>query len=97
MVWMMYRARRRRDYHLISLDQALAHMKTGDLILFSNRHISPGGLVTTAKRVAHLAATYAYRAIDSCEWGHVGVVYAPVVSTTTAGGGPFLIHAELTR
>lgn len=88
--WMIYRARRRRDYPLIPLAQAMAHMKTGDLVLFSGRYIpitTPDQMVS---RSAFLAATYVYRALDACEWGHVAVVYRE-----ESTGELFLLHAEL--
>ena len=73
---MIYRARRRRDYPTIPLANAIKHMKTGDLVLFSGRNIGdPADTEQMIKRVAHLSATYIYRAVDACEFGHVAVVY----------------------
>lgn len=75
-LWMIYRARRRRDYPTIPLANAIKHMKTGDLVLFSGRNIGdPTDTEQMIKRVAHLSATYIYRAVDACEFGHVAVVY----------------------
>jgi hypothetical protein len=72
---LIYRARRRKDYHTITLENALKHMKTGDLILFSGRHINKGGSNSILRRAVFLATTYIYRGIDACEWGHVAMVF----------------------
>lgn len=73
--WMIYRARRRRDHPIIGLASAMEHMKTGDLMLFSGRHLNATGPAQMVRRAAFLGATYVYRAVDACEWGHVAVVY----------------------
>lgn len=88
--WMIYRARRRNDYHTLALDEALRQMKTGDLILFSGRNIPKGPLDQMARRALFLGATYLYRAADACEWGHVGVVYKDDIT-----GHVSLVHCEM--
>lgn len=86
--WFIYRARRREDYRLISFDHAQRHMKTGDLILFSGRNITLGPPEHMARRVVFLVATYVYRAVDACEWGHVAMVYKHA-------GELYLLHCEM--
>lgn len=73
--WLIYRARRRHDYHQITLASAMKHMKTGDLILFSGRDFSGNGIVNKAGRALFLSITYLYRGLEASEWGHVAVVY----------------------
>uniref|UniRef100_A0A6C0BN80 Peptidase n=1 Tax=viral metagenome TaxID=1070528 RepID=A0A6C0BN80_9ZZZZ len=86
--WMIYRARRRRDYPLIPLAHAMRHMKTGDLVLFSGREIPLDTPSEMMRRMCFLGATYAYRALDACEWGHVAVVYR-------SGDKLYFIHCEM--
>lgn len=89
-LWMIYRARRRRDYPTIPLANAMRFMKTGDIILFSGRNIDAYDPEKVIKRAAHLSATYIYRSIDSCEFGHVAVVYKDEQT-----GDVLLVHSEL--
>jgi len=88
--WMIYRARRRKDYPLIPLDKAMEHMKTGDLVLFSGREIPLDTPDQMVRRALFLGATYVYRAFDACEWGHVAVVYR-----ASKNGKLYFIHCEL--
>ena len=88
--WMIYRARRKSDRPLISMEKAREHMKTGDLILFSGRYIHADAPIRMIKRALFLSATYVYRALDACEWGHVGVVYKHPES-----GELYLLHCEM--
>lgn len=88
--WMIYRARRRRDHLLVPLASAMQHMKSGDLILFSGRHIAPGTPRDMLRRALFLGATYTYRAVDNCEYGHVAVVYR-----NKQTGILYLLHCEM--
>jgi hypothetical protein len=88
--WMFYRARRRRDYTQIPLANAMKYMKTGDLLLFSGRNVNADTPQKWLRKTAFLGATYVYRAIDSCEFGHVAVVYKDNVTQNI-----YLIHCEM--
>ena len=87
--WFIYRARRREDYRTIVFEHARRHMKTGDLILFSGRHIPVGHPSNMLRRLVFLSATYVYRALDACEWGHVAMVYKHT------DGELYLLHSEM--
>jgi hypothetical protein len=88
--WMIYRARRRRNYSTIPMETALDHMKTGDLVLFSGRGVPAGPPEKMLRRIVFLTATYIYRALYASEWTHVAVVYRHPVTEKV-----YLIHAEL--
>lgn len=88
--WMFYRARKRRDYPTIKLANVLEHMKTGDIVLFSGRNVNATTPQKYLKKLAFLGATYVYRAIDGCEFGHVAIVYKD-----SKTGKIYLIHSEM--
>lgn len=95
MIWMFYRARRRKDYPQIPLAAALNHMKTGDLVLMSGRYLQIGFPDQMLRRALFLGVTYAYRSLDATEWSHVAVVYRPTCKTGPWAGKVFLLHAEM--
>lgn len=74
---------KKTERQTIPLKGAMARMKTGDFIAFSRR-IDP---TTGLKRCLPAVPSYLFRAIDGCEFSHVGVIYKDTQSKEV-----FLVH-----